>query len=443
MSDPYTGERIRTRVQDGSSRRALLLCYQGKLCEVEFEEGGEEALVPVESIQPLEAFECKAAEAESAKAEAAETGLLEVAECRKAEGNALFKLRDYAAALERYVRGLRALHRSAPPSVGGHCIVKAARETRLISLKMSAEAASRSSRSPRYALVLALDTEGADVLYEDEKMPEGELLASGGISEVVAELVERAAALGDGLGRDEGEALSRNTIQEIDEEEETVELARLVPVHPIKPALQVALLLNMARCSFATGNWASALERAARAELMASRHEASEPDVSVKLLDLRRSALIVGARAALGTRRFRGAIALAGRLLAAPLPAAPAAAVRELCSLLKEIGRRSAEVQRSNRKLSKGLSEWVQVALQQAAAKESQSQGDVAEASLCSASGVVSQANTSGGMASLASGALVAGALALASWARGPGGVANDEGFHSGALRTGAGSTTL
>ena len=140
-----------------------------------------------------------------------------------------------------------------------------------------------------------------------------------------------------------------------------------MPVHPSEPALQVALMLNMARCSYARADWPAALASAARAELIASHSEDTSPEASAKLLELHRLALIVGARAALGGQHFRRALTLTSRLLAAPLPVAkPSAAHGELRSLLREIRRRSAEVDRSNRKLSKGLSEWVKMALQHA-----------------------------------------------------------------------------
>lgn len=66
-------------------------------------------------------------------------------------------------------------------------------------------------------------------------------------------------------------------------------------------------------------------------------------------------------------QRFGLATTYAARLLAAPTPAdaaAAAVATKEAKGLLRDIQRRVAEVRRSNKRLAKELSEWVQSAMQ-------------------------------------------------------------------------------
>ena len=66
-------------------------------------------------------------------------------------------------------------------------------------------------------------------------------------------------------------------------------------------------------------------------------------------------------------QRFGMATTYAARLLVVPTPedaAAAAAATKEVKGLLRDIQRRVVEVRRSNKRLAKELSEWVQSAMQ-------------------------------------------------------------------------------
>lgn len=77
--------------------------------------------------------------------------------------------------------------------------------------------------------------------------------------------------------------------------------------------------------------------------------------------------LRVHRRAALSLQRFGLATSYAARLLAAPVPdeaTAAASAVKEAKGLLRDIQRRVVEVCRSNKRLAKELSEWVESAMQ-------------------------------------------------------------------------------
>ena len=72
-------------------------------------------------------------------------------------------------------------------------------------------------------------------------------------------------------------------------------------------------------------------------------------------------------RAALSLQRFGLATSYATRLLAVPVPdeaTVAASAVKEAKGLLRDIQRRVVEVRRSNKRLAKELSEWLESAMQ-------------------------------------------------------------------------------
>ena len=163
---------------------------------------------------------------------------------------------------------------------------------------------------------------------------------------------------------DGGSGSSSCETEEEEDEEETVTPDRIVLiVDKERPALQMALLLNAAKCSMMLHQWAAAIARAGRAERIAA-HDTVD---LTKALVSRRTALAVCARAALGMQRFGLATTYAARLMAAPMPgdaAGAAAAVREVRTLLRDIQKRTGEVRRSNRRLAKELSEWVEQAME-------------------------------------------------------------------------------
>jgi hypothetical protein len=79
-----------------------------------------------------------------------------------------------------------------------------------------------------------------------------------------------------------------------------------------------------------------------------------------------RTALILSARAALGGHRFRLAVRHASALLDAPCPpgkAAAAEARREVRGLVADIERKRAALARSNRRLAREVSAWVEEAM--------------------------------------------------------------------------------
>ena len=152
--------------------------------------------------------------------------------------------------------------------------------------------------------------------------------------------------------------------QEEEEEDGVAPDRILLVVHSTQPALQCALLLNSAKCSLMARDWPSALSRALRAERCAA-HDVKEP---AKTRALRRTALIVCARATLGMQRFGSATSYAALLLAAGLPddaKQTAAAAKEVRALLRDIQRRSTEVKRSNQRLAKSISTWVAAAMEE------------------------------------------------------------------------------
>ncbi|KOO27080.1 hypothetical protein Ctob_008149 [Chrysochromulina tobinii] len=307
------GQRIRITGDDGLSKRALLMAFDGDdAYEVEYEAGGE-AVVPAAKCSALLAFE----EAGGAEADA---------ERFKLQGNELFKLRDAAAAIEQYVLGLRALASKATP--GARCLIRPPEGTGPL----------------RSAMVLTKDANTVDVSYEAD-----ETIAQAGGKDTASrlqELLRQAETISDGSAEEAG-ALKHVVLV----------------VHGQQPMLQVALLLNAAKCSLLLQQGGAAIARASRAERIAA-HDTFDPRTA---LLHRRTALVVCSRAALSLQRFGLATSYAARLLAAPVPdeaTAAASAVKEAKGLLRDIQRRVVEVRRSNKRLAKELSEWVESAMQ-------------------------------------------------------------------------------
>ena len=371
------GQRVRVApaAPDGLARRALVLTFEGTdLVELEYEQpSGEEEVVPLSRCSALLPFE--------------EVGFQGLdAEALKSNGNALFKLRDASGAIECYVAGMRCLQTA--PCVGARVLVKATGNNQNSVL--------------RSALVLSMDLDGTlDICYEPD-LPQGNGLSRGGaVPQRLQALLQQAEAIDsssshggasgasskkDGNNCEEAGASAtagsswwpstvfgpRNTNpvdaqsvssddQSDEEEENGVARERVVlAVHGTQPSLQCALLLNSAKCSLLSNDWAVAHARALRAERIAA-NDAKEPS---KTLQLRRTALIVAARASLGMQRFSRATTYAGHLLAAPVPAeGTTSAAKEIRTLLRDIQRRAAEVKRSNKALAKSLSTWVATAM--------------------------------------------------------------------------------
>lgn len=393
---PGSRLRVAPSAADGVARRALLLSEEDdERYEVEFEGGAnEEAVVPCDKCTPLLLFELAA--------DAGEASAVASAERYKAQGNVLFKLRDAAAAIEMYVAGLKML---ASDSRGQLC--EGARA--LIRGPAGSPAAAL-----RGALVLVVDSATADVEFEPD--PPAVARASG-VAQGLADLLKQAEAMQKGEPAADPAAEpappadnswrawltggGRAAAAEAEAEpapaaadagsEDGVPRARIaLVVHGTQPSLQCALLLNAAKCSLMLGEWGAALARAARAERVAA-HDETEP---AKTAALRRTALVVCARAALGMQRFGLATSHAAQLLAVPPrteAAARAAALKECRTVLRDIQRRSiearrrdlrprfsprcmfgswmapppplAQVQRSNRRLAKEMGSWVQGAM--------------------------------------------------------------------------------
>ena len=290
------GQRIRVTGDDGLSKRALLMAFDGDdAYEVEYEAGGE-AVVPAARCSTLLAFE----EAGGAEADA---------ERCKIQGNELFKLRDAAAAIEQYVLGLRALASKATP--GARCLIRPPEGTGPL----------------RSAMVLTKDANTVDVSYEaDEKISQ-----AGGKDSAsrLQALLRQAETISDGSAaaassppvplvsapqaapsplpswlpssswlfsssEEEAGALKHGVgcggEEEEEEEEEGVSLDRVVlVVHGQQPMLQVALLLNAAKCSLLLQQGGAAIARASRAERIAA-HDTFDPRTA---LLHRRTALVV------------------------------------------------------------------------------------------------------------------------------------------------------
>ena len=290
------GQRIRITGDDGLSKRALLMAFDGDdAYEVEYEAGGE-AVVPAAKCSALLAFE----EAGGAEADA---------ERFKLQGNELFKLRDAAAAIEQYVLGLRALASKATP--GARCLIRPPEGTGPL----------------RSAMVLTKDANTIDVSYEAD-----ETIAQAGGKDTASRLqalLRQAETISDGSaaaasalpvplvsapqaapspppswlpssswlfssGEEEAGALKHGGgcggEEEEEEEEEGVNLDRVVlVVHGQQPMLQVALLLNAAKCSLLLQQGGAAIARASRAERIAA-HDTFDPRTA---LLHRRTALVV------------------------------------------------------------------------------------------------------------------------------------------------------
>jgi hypothetical protein len=378
--------------REGASERALLLCVHDESAQAEVELlDGTEALVQLASLRQLRSFEL-------APAGAAGQYAVAFAERCKTHGNALFKLRDLSAALEFYLQGSRALRDDAPVAEGSRCVVLPASNGRAQGL--------------RCAMVLTRDVERCEVLYEsltppaarpgrvtdaaepssaDSRVGGGWLswltgsrdsgvapaaeVKSASVAEQVAAILRRLDAAdrctGDGIA-DAGVAeaseagLGRRGSEcgEQSDEEEELPVSRLLPVHPAAAALQCALYLNSARCSLLSGAWAAALARAARvdriAALVAGEKKTQEAE---QCAVYRRTALVLSARAALGARRFGLAVGFASALLDAPTAGA-ADVRREVRGLVTEIERKRVALARSNKRLAREVSAWVEEAMQ-------------------------------------------------------------------------------
>ena len=386
MMTPGQRVRVAPAASDGQARRALLLSIEpdsGNF-EIEYADDDTEAVVPAARCSALLPFE------DAASTAAPTEGAVATADLYKSRGNELFKLRDATAALEQYIHALRALQRDAPLSPGARCLVKPA----------------EGNGPARSAMVLTADESSVDVEYEPDAAALGGAGSGGGggkgTSERLAALLRQAEAIQDGGGGGSGggagagpsppdpevpagssatsgisswlsswafgagassgaAAGAPEDEDEEAEEEDGVARERVVlVVHPGAGALQAALLLNSAKCSMQLRDWAAAIARGGRAERVAS-HDPGE-----KALTQRRTALVVCARAAMGMQRFGLATTYAARLLGAPVPAdaaAEAAAAKEVRGLLRDVQRRVAEVKRSNKRLAKELSAWVQCAM--------------------------------------------------------------------------------
>ena len=383
------GQRIRVlpATPDGLARRALILAFDGPdQIELEYEKAeSEEAVVPSKRCIPLLAFEAASSTAD--------------AEERKLNGNALFKLRDASAAIEQYVLGLRCLSES--PSAGARCLIRPADSP---------------SGAVRSALVLTVEDDGrsVDLVYEPDAFGVSGVSGEGGVPQRLQALLRQAEKIDDGGvaarsssagatkaaeeisssagpsegggkgswwpssllgwggggGSGSGDAAATATAEEEQEEEEEEEEEQeedgvpreriVMTIHAKQAALQCALLLNAAKCSLLQRDWPSALARATRAERIAA-HDATD---RTKAKALRRTALLVAARAALGMQRFGRATTYAARLLAAPPPDDPAAAAaKEVRTLLRDIHKRAMEVKQSNKRLAKSLHSWVAAAM--------------------------------------------------------------------------------
>ena len=375
--------RVAPPTPDGLSRRALILAFDGEThVELEYE-GGEEAVVSLSLCAALLPFETESPPTDESSHARADR--------LKAQGNALFKLRDTASALENYIAALKCLQTDAPLSAGARCLIK--------------PADGAGSNLLRSAMVLTVDDTSADVSYE----PDAAAAASTGTDvarrlQSLVLMAEETAAMDEGGGsrsaptpareRDVAEASSRSSWlgswfsstacdddgdyeeedneddEEEDDDEDGVSRDRIVLVaHGKQPALQCALLLNAAKCSMLAKDWPAALARALRAERLAA-NDATEPG---KCRPHQRTALVVCARAQLGMSKFGKAITYAARLLAAAAREdgdAKAAAMKEVRVLLRDIQRRAVEVKRSNKMLAKALSEFVEQAMAASASEQ-------------------------------------------------------------------------
>ncbi|KAL1504965.1 hypothetical protein AB1Y20_008732 [Prymnesium parvum] len=341
--EAQVGRRVRLLRPDGTRERALILCASeaDETYQVELDDGTE-AVVPLSAVEQLQPFETLP----PPRANGA-TPPPAVAEALKAEGNALFKLRDPRAALDRYLLGLRELQADCRFEAGGRCLLKP-------------PGRARGAARGALLLVVAADGASADVEYE----PIGGGARGGALGARVRALLEAARRLGHGEAKEKGEEEEEEEGEEGGEvEEDGVARERVAMlVHPTHEELQCALLLNASKCSLLLRRWGEALARAGRAERVAAHARAGAERMGA----LRRTAVAVSARAALGMQRFGAATSHASRLLALPPPSDPeeaASAVKEARALVGEIHRRVGEVQRSNKRLAKELSAWVSAAM--------------------------------------------------------------------------------
>jgi len=330
-------QRVRVTLDDNLRRRGTVLCIHAEngTCEIEFDDGTE-AVVPMTSTQPLLEWERAGSGVSTAGPSRAEE--------LKAQGNELFKLRDAEAALQRYMSALREL--SCPLTPGSRCLVKPV----------------EGNGAARAALVLTLDPDGAalDVEYEPNLHAAASRAA---VSERLSHLLRQATVTAQSEEQCRREEEAEDGMGEV--EEDGVARSRVVlVVHPTHGSLQVAVLLNMAKCSLLSRDYGAALARAGRAERIAANDQ-TEP---ARTALMRRTAIIVSARASLGMQSFGAATTHASRLLALPLPtdtagATAAVALKEGRQLVVDIQRRVTEVRRSNKRLAKELAAWVSAAM--------------------------------------------------------------------------------
>ena len=331
-SDAVVGQRMRVTADDGSKQRALVLCTMDDKhqCgyQVEYDDGTE-AVVPVESVQPLFDWEYEAASEEVTKSDAIARHT--AAERLKSQGNELFKLKDSAAALQRYMLALRELQADCRFEPGARCLVKPPEGV---------------SGVPRAALLLTVETDGSAADLEYEPALSGAYSGRGAVSDRLSCLLEQAAQVqaGEALaasGEDEAaceveeDGVPRGRVAMLVHHEHAAlqcvahsissrpqpphalisprrttkcALVLVLPttngrapfVHLPRARNRCALLLNMSKCSLLQKDWGSALARAGRAERVAA-HDRTDPP---RTAALRRTAVVVSARAALGMQRF-------------------------------------------------------------------------------------------------------------------------------------------
>lgn len=317
--DAAVGSTMRATQADGSRRLALVLCAfpHSDSYQIEYDDGSE-AILPASALSPLLPWESSPSPESPAPLEDA----LALAERLKAQGNQLFALKDFASALRQYVLALKTIGADASLSPGARCLVRRGEG---------------SNAPPRAALVLTIDrqtveesklplysslhphsidlhlpnslpralADGGTLCLEYEPSLSSSLLpAHGALSERLVSLLSKAErmAVGEGIGEmGYGKETEESGEQAGIVEEDGVPVSLVVMViHQRAALLQCALLLNASKCSLACREWGAAAARAARAELIAAGHVGEVERAAA----LRRTALLVSARAALGMQRF-------------------------------------------------------------------------------------------------------------------------------------------
>lgn len=279
MASLSVGQRIRVTGDDGLSQRALLLAPDGDSYEIEFDRGGE-AVVPAERCAMLLPFEETALPAD---------GDIDP-ERQKAQGNALFKLRDANAAIEQYVLGLRALSSEATP--GARCLIKPAVRngplrsalvltTEAKSVEVAYEATeptlagtSGSDTSARLQMLLrqaeTISDGATEAVRPAPPMPEPAPAAVNSSRWWPSSSWFAAAPAESSVGNDHEDDDGDGDSEEEEEEEVVARERIVVVVSGQRPMLQCALLLNAAKCSLLLKQGAAAIARASRAEAIAA-----------------------------------------------------------------------------------------------------------------------------------------------------------------------------